>query len=51
LFPIPDLDQSVIQQAVVDFALLQLPRQPVMSVEVDLQTAGQPGGDTDVGQP
>src|SRR6202165_6038054 len=51
LSPIPDLDNSVIPQAVVDFALLQLPRQPVMSVEVDLQTAGQPGGDTDVGQP
>src|ERR1700730_9825363 len=51
LSPIPDLDKSVIEQAVVDLALPQLRRQPVMSVEVDLQTARQPGGDTDVGQP
>src|SRR6202023_1438011 len=50
LSPIADLDKGIVPQLIVNFALSQLSRQPVMSVEVDLQTARQPGGNTDVGQ-
>jgi len=42
-FPVPDLDEGIVQQAVVDLPLPQLARQPVVTVEVALQTAWQPG--------
>ena len=42
--PILDLHKGVVEQAVTDVASAQLRRQPVVAVAIDLQAAGQPGG-------
>jgi hypothetical protein len=48
--PVPDVNESIVEKAVVDLAFSQLARQPVVTVEVNLQTARQPGGHPHVTQ-
>ncbi len=50
-FPIVDLDEGVVQQLVADPLALQLQRQPVMAIAVDLQPARQPCRYPDVTKP
>jgi len=41
--PVPDLDKGVVEQAIADAFAFELPRQPVVSVRVELQTKRTPG--------
>ena len=40
--PVGDVSEGVVGHPVIDSELTQLPRQPVMAIQADLQTAGQP---------
>ncbi len=43
LLPVPDVREGVVGHSIFDPGLAQPARQPVMPVQADLQTAGQPG--------
>ena len=40
---VPGVDKGIVQQPVIDFLLVSLTGRPVVPVEADLQSAGQPG--------
>jgi hypothetical protein len=49
--PVPDVREGIVRHSIIDAHLAQLPRQPVMAVEANLQPAGQPGRHPDVTEP
>src|SRR5262249_35906517 len=50
LLPIGDVAERIIEQSIVDVMPAQLPRQPVMAVEINLQTEGTPRRNANIAQ-